>query len=99
MPISTSVKNIPGRSSSAQYEIVFRTTLPALGFNTYYFEVKSSDHNLDDSSMKATSSIRITHNEACILQNEVIKKFVDDEQDRFFLFSSMCNWYLMPKEI
>ncbi len=41
MSISVPVKNIPGRTSSAQYELLFRASLPALGFNTYYFEVKS----------------------------------------------------------
>lgn len=39
MPISTQVKNIPGRTSSAQNEILFQASLPALGFTTYYFEV------------------------------------------------------------
>lgn len=78
MPISASVKNIPGRSSAAQYEIVFRAALPALGFNTYYFEMKSSADNLDN------PSIRITHNEACVLQNEVIQESADDRQNRFF---------------
>lgn len=78
MPISASVKNIPGRSSSAQYEIVFRAALPALGFNTYYFEVKSGADSSDN------PSIRITHNEACVLQNEVIQESADDRQNRFF---------------
>lgn len=32
--------NIPGRTSTAQYEYVFEAKLPALGFNTYYFEAK-----------------------------------------------------------
>ena len=41
IPISTPVKNIPGRTSSAEYELLFRTPLPALGFNTYYFQAKS----------------------------------------------------------
>ncbi len=41
IPISEPIKNIPGRKSFAQYELVFQTPLPALGFNTYYFEAKS----------------------------------------------------------
>jgi hypothetical protein len=43
IPISESTKNIPGRTSSAQYELLFRTPIPALGFNTYYFEAKSKE--------------------------------------------------------
>jgi hypothetical protein len=33
--------NIPGRMSTAKKEIVFKAMLPALGFNTYYFQIKS----------------------------------------------------------
>jgi hypothetical protein len=58
------VKNIPGRTSSAQYEILFRASLPALGFSTYYFEVQ---HMI----MKSKFPIRMTFNEACILENKV----------------------------
>ncbi|CAF5185294.1 unnamed protein product, partial [Rotaria magnacalcarata] len=32
IPISLPIKNIPGRTSSAQYELLFRTQIPALGF-------------------------------------------------------------------
>ncbi len=35
------VTNIPGRMSIAQKQLLFKATLPALGFNTYYFQVKS----------------------------------------------------------
>ncbi len=35
------MKNIPGRTSMAQQQIIFKANLPALGFNTYYFEKKS----------------------------------------------------------
>jgi hypothetical protein len=41
IPISTPTKNIPGRTSSAQYELFFRAAIPALGFNTYYFQATS----------------------------------------------------------
>jgi hypothetical protein len=41
LPISIPVKNIPGRTSIADYELSFQASLPALGFNTYYFEVNS----------------------------------------------------------
>jgi hypothetical protein len=32
--------NIPGRMSVAQKQLVFKAMLPALGFNTYYFQIK-----------------------------------------------------------
>jgi len=44
MSISGPVKNIPGRTSSAQYELLFQASIPALGFNTYYFEGKSKEY-------------------------------------------------------
>ncbi|CAF4346940.1 unnamed protein product, partial [Adineta steineri] len=40
VPISQAVQNIPGRTSLTQKQIIFKVTLPALGFNTYYFEKK-----------------------------------------------------------
>ncbi|CAF3582661.1 unnamed protein product [Rotaria sp. Silwood1] len=70
LPISEPMKNIPGRTSSAQYELLFRASLPALGFNTYYFQAKSR---------KKKSTIRITHNEACILQNQYLRAEFDDQ--------------------
>ncbi len=54
--------NIPGRMSIAKKEIVFKTILPALGFNTYYFQM----------SIKETKpNIKVTHNEICTLENQV----------------------------
>jgi hypothetical protein len=54
--------NIPGRISIAKKEIVFKTILPALGFNTYYFQM----------SIKETKpNIKVTHNEICTLENQV----------------------------
>lgn len=40
IPISNSTLHIPGRTSSAQKQIIFKASLPSLGFNTYYFEKK-----------------------------------------------------------
>ncbi|CAF2951488.1 unnamed protein product [Rotaria sp. Silwood2] len=68
IPISTPMKNIPGRTSSSQYELLFQASIPALGFNTYYFQVE-----------KKKSTIRITHNEACILQNQHLRIEFDDQ--------------------
>jgi len=42
LPIPDSVLRIPGRTSAAQKQIIFKANLPALGFNTYYFEKKRS---------------------------------------------------------
>ncbi len=64
------MKNIPGRTSSAQYEIIFRASLPALGFNTYYFEVENM-------IMKTKSPIRVTSNEDCILENKVTNSYTN----------------------
>lgn len=63
MPIFAPTLSIPGRTSAARYEIVFETLLPALGFNTYYFQAKSSEE------IKPTT--KVTTNQACILQNQV----------------------------
>ncbi len=40
IPISDPVQHIPGRTSMTQKQIIFKANLPALGFNTYYFEKK-----------------------------------------------------------
>ena len=42
LPIASSVKNIPGRMSRADYELLFTASIPGLGFSTYYFETKSN---------------------------------------------------------
>jgi len=62
IPISDLTKNIPGRKSFATHELVFKVQLPPLGYNTYYFEVKSSDEK--------TSKVDIRQNEQCIIQNQ-----------------------------
>ncbi|CAF1321855.1 unnamed protein product [Rotaria sp. Silwood1] len=98
IPISTPMKNIPGRTSSAQYELLFRALIPALGFNTYYFQTTT------DITIEKKSTIRITNNEACILQNQYLRIKFDDQgnlnnitnQDRNFtvLFSAQgLYWY------
>ncbi len=40
IPISEPIQRIPGRTSLTQKQIIFKASLPALGFNTYYFEKK-----------------------------------------------------------
>ncbi|CAF1005631.1 unnamed protein product, partial [Didymodactylos carnosus] len=57
IPISKPTLNIPGRTSVAELQLVFRTILPALGFNTYYFEVKST--------ATKPSVKKVSQNEAC----------------------------------
>ncbi|CAF3547776.1 unnamed protein product [Rotaria sp. Silwood1] len=67
IPISEPTKKIPGRKSFAMNELVFKVILPALGFNTYYFEIKNNillDNKQD---------ISITKDDKCILQNEYLR--------------------------
>ncbi|UJR12010.1 hypothetical protein I4U23_016188 [Adineta vaga] len=65
LPISNPTKNIPGRISSTQNQYIFKASLPALGFNTYYFEAKDQ--------VVETKKVITTTNEACILQNELLR--------------------------
>ncbi|CAF4876634.1 unnamed protein product [Rotaria sp. Silwood1] len=44
-PISDTTKMIPGRTSAAQNQYIFEAQLPALGYNTYYFEARSFPSN------------------------------------------------------
>ncbi len=79
IPISNSTKNIPGRNSTATNQLIFNASLPALGFNTYFFEAKSNIffilplhekmRNFFLANQK--SKVKITQNDACILQNQV----------------------------
>ncbi len=46
IPISDPVQHIPGRTSMTQKQIIFKANLPALGFNTYYFEKKGEIDSL-----------------------------------------------------
>lgn len=80
LSISGPKKNIPGRTSSAQNQYVFQASLPALGYNTYYFQAKgkkrteSSDFihlSIADGERIEQRKVTTTINEACILQNEV----------------------------
>ena len=61
LPISDAIKNIPGRESTATNQLIFTALLPALGFNTYFFEAKSEEK----------AKIKMTENDECILQNPV----------------------------
>ncbi|CAF3921346.1 unnamed protein product [Adineta steineri] len=71
VPIPATTRNIPGRKSSAQNQYIFTTSLPALGFSTYYFEAKSGEKI----RKKKTTT---TRNEACTLENEYIRVEFDD---------------------
>ncbi|UJR26764.1 hypothetical protein I4U23_008079 [Adineta vaga] len=70
IPISDATKNIPGRSSSATNDLLFRASLPALGFNTYFFEAKTNEERTEP-------KVKITENEECILQNQNIRVEID----------------------
>jgi len=61
--------------------LIFKASLPALGFNTYFFEAKSKNFFIQSLNDKMTNSfffvanekskVKITQNDECILQNQV----------------------------
>ena len=76
------VRNIPGRMSIARKQLLFKAILPPLGFNTYYFQIrcKSISSLLNNSFIdiylltakeRLDSSVKVTFNEECILNNQV----------------------------
>jgi len=65
IPIPLRIENIPGRISRAKNEILFKTILPPLGFNSFYFSKIEQHQTKYEEQMK-------TFNEQCILQNQVI---------------------------
>ncbi|CAF4844960.1 unnamed protein product [Rotaria sp. Silwood1] len=50
IPVSDATKRIPGRTSTAGNQLIFRANLPALGFNTYFFEAKTTEENQEPKS-------------------------------------------------
>jgi lysosomal alpha-mannosidase len=70
VPISDPTKKIPGRTSTATSQYIFRSSLPALGFNTYYFEAKPTDE-------REEPKVKITANDECILQNQNLRVEID----------------------
>lgn len=77
IPVCEATSRIPGRDANAQNEtIVFKANLPALGFNTYFFEKKTHEESREN--------LLITHNDECVLQNQV--NYVDSEIRNMFLF-------------
>ncbi|CAF4002973.1 unnamed protein product [Adineta steineri] len=69
IPISNSTKTIPGRMSNATYQMIFKYNLPALGFNTYFFEANEEEEE----------KLEITKNEICILQNQNFRIEIDEQ--------------------
>ena len=61
------VRNVPGRMSSAQNQLLFKATLPALGFNTYYFQSKEAL----SVNVSQTTTAQNTDHENCTLENAV----------------------------
>jgi lysosomal alpha-mannosidase len=70
IPISNSTKTMPGRTSAAGNQLIIRVSLPALGFNTYFFEAKT-----DEEAKK--SKVKITENDECILTNQNLRVEID----------------------
>ncbi|CAF0769192.1 unnamed protein product [Adineta ricciae] len=71
IPISEPTKKIPGRKSFATNQLVFKVLLPALGFNTYYFEVKTGE--IDEQT-----DVSISENDQCVLENEYLRVEFDN---------------------
>ena len=68
------VTNIPGRTSTAQHQLLFQATLPPLGLNTYYFQSKNElpTHVRQTTARERTeNNVKITLNENCTLKNSV----------------------------
>ncbi len=79
LPISSVTMNIPGRMNMAKKEIVFKAMLPALGFNTYYFQMKSLS--------PSKKEIQVTRDETCTLENEVTNQI---NINRILFLSLVC---------
>ncbi len=83
LPIPTTITNIPGRMSIAQNQLLFKAALPPLGFNTYYFQIKSkctvffsrTDFFIAitfiTAEERAKPNVEVTFNEQCTLENQV----------------------------
>jgi lysosomal alpha-mannosidase len=70
IPVSEAVRRIPGRANVTQNQmIIFKSNLPALGFNTYYFEKKTEQ--------TVQSKVKVTENDACVLQNQYLRVEID----------------------
>jgi hypothetical protein len=88
--------NIPGRMSMAKNQLVFKSMLPPLGFNTYYFQIKSLFSFSKSfillfffTAIKETKpKVKVTHNEICTLENEVRNRCRDKDN---FTFSIVCS--------
>ncbi|CAF4434648.1 unnamed protein product, partial [Adineta steineri] len=63
-------KTIHGRMSNATSELIFKYNLPALGFNTYFFEANEEENE---------EKLAITKNEICILQNQNFRIEIDEQ--------------------
>jgi hypothetical protein len=88
------VTNIPGRVSIAQKQLLFKAMLPPLGFNTYYFQIKSKRIvwfsitylfiyiDLLTAEERVKSSVKVTYNEECILKNQV-RCLIDPHRNKY----------------
>lgn len=61
LKIPTSVTSLPFRESTAEQELLFRATIPPLGFASYYV-TKTSDASLPPSSLAGNNKFKISNN-------------------------------------
>ncbi|CAF1508455.1 unnamed protein product [Adineta ricciae] len=72
-PISNMTQNIPARESSARNQYIFTVALSALGFSTYYFEIKKVSEKIERKNVTKVPK------EMCYLKNENLRVEFDDQ--------------------
>lgn len=65
VPVPEDVLNIPGRESSAEYELIFfAKNIPALGYQSFYIsrESEESEIETDDSDTSISGNVSVQKN-------------------------------------
>ncbi len=112
LPIPATIMNIPGRMSIAEKQILFKAILPPLGFNIYYFQIKSKFivlFSINSSFIYiafliakeyGNSKVKTTYNELCTLQNQVRYAYlIYIKINMIYYLYSLFEWNLTIKEI
>lgn len=61
LPIPDAVKNIPGRDSSANYELIFLAKdVPGLGFKSFYVSINTDQPNKRKTASKTNYKEEVT---------------------------------------